>query len=326
MVQIILVGLGAGAASALLFASVSSGALLATFLFYLAPLPLLIAALGWSHWAGLVAGIVAAACLASVLGSQFLIVFLIGIALPAWWLAYLSLLARPAAVNGSPALEWYPIGRLVLWAALISAFVVVLAVPFFGTDKESLLAGLRSAFEQAIGTEAQVDPSGSVAGADAESVIRIIVSAIPPAAAMLGTLISIANLWLAARIVMISGRLRRPWPQLSGISFPRFAPGLAGAALAGSFLPDLAGLVSEILAASLLTAYAILGFAVLHAITRGIANRGLALAGTYAAVVVLGWPVLVISLLGLADAAFNIRARVLRRTGPPDVRNKTHGG
>ncbi|HEY7296930.1 MAG TPA: DUF2232 domain-containing protein [Xanthobacteraceae bacterium] len=321
MAQIVLVGLGAGAASALLFASVSSGALLATFLFYLAPLPLLIAALGWSHWAGIVAGIVAAASLASVLGFHFFIVFLIGVAVPAWWLAYLSLLARPAAVNGSADLEWYPIGRLVLWAALISAFVVILAVPDFGTDKESFQAGLRSAFEQAIGIDPQVNPSGSVTGAEGDRLIRIMVSAIPPAAAILGTVISIGNLWLAGRVVLISGRLRRPWPQLSGLSFPTFAPGLAGAALAGSFLPDLAGLVSEIVAASLLTAYAILGFAVLHAITRGVSNRGLALAGTYAAVVVLGWPVIAISLLGLADSAFNIRARVLRRTGPPDVRN-----
>ncbi len=53
MMQIVLIGLGAGAASALLFASVASGSLLSLLLFYLAPLPILIAALGWSHWAGL---------------------------------------------------------------------------------------------------------------------------------------------------------------------------------------------------------------------------------------------------------------------------------
>ena len=55
MMQIVLIGLGAGAAAALLFASVVSGSLAAIFLFYLAPLPILIAALGWSHWAGLIA-------------------------------------------------------------------------------------------------------------------------------------------------------------------------------------------------------------------------------------------------------------------------------
>src|SRR5262249_43090063 len=55
MMQIILIGLGAGAAAALLFASVVSGSIAAIFLFYLAPLPILIAALGWSHVAGLIA-------------------------------------------------------------------------------------------------------------------------------------------------------------------------------------------------------------------------------------------------------------------------------
>ena len=318
--QIILVAVGAGVASALLFASVESGALLAALLFYLAPLPLLIAALGWNHWTGLFAGIVGATSLGAVLGFHFFAVFFVGIALPAWWLAYLSLLARPVATNGSTGLEWYPVGRLVLWTALLSALLVILAVPNFGTDKESFEAGLRTAFEQALGTGAKVDPSNSGLAPDGERLVAMLVSVIPPAAAALASLISIVNLWLAARIAMISGRLLRPWPQLSALSLPKFAPALAGTAIAGSFLPDIAGIVSGIVAASLLTAFAILGFAVLHAITRGIANRGLALAGTYAAVVVLGWPVLAVSLLGLADAAFNIRARFSRRNGQPDMR------
>ena len=50
MMQILLIGLGAGATAALLFASVTSGVILSVFLFYLAPLPIMIAGLGWSHW------------------------------------------------------------------------------------------------------------------------------------------------------------------------------------------------------------------------------------------------------------------------------------
>ena len=66
MMQIILVGLGAGAAAATLFASVVSGSIVAIFLFYLAPLPILIAALGWSHWAGLIAAASCAAPLSAI--------------------------------------------------------------------------------------------------------------------------------------------------------------------------------------------------------------------------------------------------------------------
>src|SRR5205085_5398612 len=89
MMQIVLVGLGAGAAAALLFASVASGSIIATLLFYLAPLPILIAALGWSHWAALVAVLSAAGGLAAILGTYFFVAFLVGVGAPAWWLGYL---------------------------------------------------------------------------------------------------------------------------------------------------------------------------------------------------------------------------------------------
>src|SRR6266446_6788333 len=63
MMQIALIGVGAGAAAALLFGSVTSGIGLSVILFYLAPLPIMIVALGWSHWAGLTAAVAAVALL-----------------------------------------------------------------------------------------------------------------------------------------------------------------------------------------------------------------------------------------------------------------------
>src|SRR5258708_33536369 len=68
MMQGVLVGLGAGAAAALMFASVVSGSIAAIFLFYLAPLPIFIAALGWSRLAGLIAAAVATAAVTIVSG------------------------------------------------------------------------------------------------------------------------------------------------------------------------------------------------------------------------------------------------------------------
>ena len=64
-------------------------------------------------------------------------------------------------------------------------------------------------------------------------------------------------------------------------------------------------------------AYALLGFAVLHNITRGVKSRTLMLGGIYAAVLVLGWPALVMMMIGLTDAALDIRGRVAQRRGPP---------
>jgi hypothetical protein len=303
MMQVVLVGLGAGAAAALMFASVVSGSIAAIFLFYLAPLPIFIAALGWSHLAGLIAAAVATAAVTIVSVTFFIAVAVI--AFGAWWLGYLALLARPASNGGGGALEWYPAGRLVLWAAVIGTLVVVAAIPNFGMDQQSVQAALRKAYERILRDQSLID---------------MLVVAIPPAAAVFSTVTTLFNLWLAARIVKISGRLRRPWPNLAALTLPTSSSGLLAAAIAGSFLPDLFGVLSGAFAASLLMAFAVLGFAVLHAITRGTSSRALVLGAVYAAAAILGWPVLAISILGLVEAAFNIRNRFAQKRGPPGLR------
>lgn len=302
MMQIVVIGLGAGAAAALLFASVVSGSMAAVFLFYLAPLPILIAALGWSHWAGLIAAASAAAAIGTLSGSFLISVSVI--AFGAWWLGYLTLLARPVGNGGGEAMEWYPVGRLVLWAAVIGTLVVAAAIPNFGTDQQSLQAGLRKVYERILR-----DPS----------VVDMLVIAVPPAAAVFSTLTNVFNLWLAGRIVKVSGRLRRPWPDLSLMILPTSAMVALAAAIAGSFLPDLVGILAGVLAASLLMAFALLGFAVLHAITRGLGSRAILLTGAYAAAIVFFWPLIAIAMLGLAENAFNIRAQVLSKRGPPTL-------
>ncbi len=309
MVQLVLVGIGAGAATALLFASVASGSLISVALFYLAPLPILIAALGWSHWAGLVAAVTASASLAAVFGSFFFIAFLIGIGLPAWWLGYLALLARPAPGPAEGGLEWYPVGNLVVWAAILAALIVGAAIINFGADQETFRNALRSGLDRMLAGETRTP----VNPADRERLVTFLVGALPPAAAVLTTLTQVVNLWLAARIVRVSGRLRRPEPYIPSMQFPPYALALAAAGIAGSFVPGLPGTIAGVLGAAMLMAYALLGFAVVHTVTRGIGGRPFVLGGLYGAVAVFGWPILAVSLLGLADAGFNIRGRY----GPP---------
>ena len=310
MMQLILIGIGAGVATALLFASVASGLLLSIFLFYLAPLPILIAALGWSHWAALVAAVTAAAGLAAFLSPLFFITFLVGIGLPAWWLGYLALLARPVAGG----MEWYPVGRIVVWAALLGAAVVIAVIPNFGFDEESFRSGLRNVFERMLRaqTRASAEAPLSLPGVDADKLVTFLVAVIPLAGAILATITSLLNLWLAGRIVKISGLLKRPWPSLPDMQFPPFAPALLAVAIAGTFMPGIVGTIAGILSASLSIAYGILGFAVLHSITRAAKARPLLLGTSYAAVFVFGWPVLIVAMLGLADTIFGFRGRIPR--------------
>ena len=311
MVQIVLMGLGAGVAAALLIASSATGSVLALLLFYLTPLPILIVGLGWSHWAALIAGVVAAVLLA-IEGTVVSLGFLIGAALPAWWLAYLALLSRPAG----DAQEWYPVGRLVLWAAAISALIAGAFLVSIGGDAASLHATLHDAFQTLF-----ADLTPEIAKPeDAAALVDLMVALVPIALGAVTLIITLVNLWLAGRIVRISGRLPRPWPSLSGMRFPLLAPLALGAAVGAAFLPDLAGIVASALAATLVVAHVLLGLAVIHALTTGLAMRGLILGSVYAALLLFGrlmLPVLLVGLLGIAEALFDVRGLIARWRGPP---------
>ena len=286
MMQLGLIGVGAGAAAALLFASVASGSWLSIVLFYLAPLPIMIAGLGWSHWAAMIAGISGALAVGAVFGSVLFVAFLTGAAIPAWWLSYLALLARPGGANaGAPSLEWYPPGRLVVWAAVLAALVVVVAIPNFGTDADSFRSALHGTLQRMF----QIEPNAADA-TNTDRLLGFLVSAIPLAAAVLATITNVVNLWLAARVVTFSGLLKRPWPDLAAMSFPRLTVAALAIAMVVSFAGGLIGIVGGVVSASLMMAFGVLGFAVLHAVTRGINSRPFLLAGVYASVAVFGLP------------------------------------
>src|SRR5882757_8306974 len=130
MMTTALIALAAGCASALMFASTISGALISLLLFYLAPLPLMVAALGWGPLSATIGGIAAALGLGAIFGLPYCIAFVFMVALPAWWLGHLALLGRPvtngiSSSNGAtpvaPDLEWHPVGRILFWIAGFAA-------------------------------------------------------------------------------------------------------------------------------------------------------------------------------------------------------------
>ena len=141
----------------------TSGALLSIVLFYLAPLPIMIAGIGWSHWAALIAAVTGALALGCVFGIMFFLALPRSpSALPAWWLGYLAMLARPtataAANDNAGALEWYPPGRLVVWAAVLATLVIVSAIPTLGTDAESFRATLHETLAKMLRMMADTPP------------------------------------------------------------------------------------------------------------------------------------------------------------------------
>ena len=98
----LLIGIGAGLVAATLFASLANNSMLAATLFYLTPLPILLAGIGWGVRAAQIAFVTAALLVAIVLNFTSAIAFSLCIGLPGVVLSYLMLLRRE-----------HPLGRRV---------------------------------------------------------------------------------------------------------------------------------------------------------------------------------------------------------------------
>lgn len=316
-----LIALIAGAASALMFASIVSGALISLVLFYLAPLPLMVAAIGWGPLCASVGGIAAAIGLGALFGLPYCIAFAVTVALPAWWLGHLVLLSRQAGPvtqlaagpASQPELEWYPVGRLLLWIAGFAALTTIAALLTLGTDAETITGTLRRGLLRLLrATDPQT--SGEV-GPFVDALVRIA----PAAATVVAMMTLTLNLWLGARITATSGRLARPWPDMKTAELPPMTLVGLCVALAFCFTGGLLAIAAQIAAAALMMGYAFTGFAVLHTLTLALKSRTFWLGSTYAVVVVFGWPVIAMVILGMADAVFGFRERFLRSRQPPPL-------
>ncbi|MBR1176051.1 hypothetical protein JQ617_19005 [Bradyrhizobium sp. KB893862 SZCCT0404] len=322
MMAFALIALIAGAASALMFASIVSGALISLVLFYLAPLPLMVAAIGWGPLCASVGGIAAAIGLGALFGLPYCIAFAVTVALPAWWLGHLVLLSRPvsAAAPASateppvePELEWYPVGRLLLWIAGFTTLTTIAALLTLGTDAETITGMLKRGLMRILRS---TDPQTSgETGQFVDALVRIA----PAAATIVAMMTLTLNLWLSAKVTATSGRLRRPWPDLMTAELPPMTLVALCVALAFCFTGGLLAIVAQITTAALMMGYALTGFAVLHTLTLALKSRTFWLGSTYAVVVVFGWPVIAMIILGLADAVFGFRERFLRSRQPPPL-------
>jgi hypothetical protein len=319
MIAITIIALAAGCASALMFASIISGALISLVLFYLAPLPLMVAALGWGPIAATIGGIAAASGLGAIFGLPYCIAFAVTVALPAWWLGHLALLGRPlphaAGGNGSapppPQLEWYPVGRILLWIAGFAALTTIAAMLTLGTDAEAITGALRRGLSRIL------TPRDATSSGDIERWVAALAIIAPMAATIVAMMTLTLNLWLAGKITATSGRLQRPWPDLKSAELPPMMLVVLSVVLAFCFVGGLLAMFAQIVATALMMAYALTGFAVLHTLTLALKSRVIWLCCAYAVVVTFGWPVLAMIALGLADAIFGIRQRYLRGRPPP---------
>lgn len=311
----ILIAFLAGTASAAMTASVASLSIISIVLFYLAPLPLLIMGLSVGAHAAAIAGLSGAGVLMLVTGVRPGLLFIVSTAIAPVILSHFALMRRPAPEGAvmegevrAEGYEWYPEGRLLLWCAGIAGALVTASILAAGPDVESFRAVLRGNLDIMLSAEMQ-----TLAGEQREqmeSLVNLMIMALPMFTAVLGLLTLYVNLRMANLIVARSGKGLRPAAPFGSLRLPRKAGPAFIIALGASLLPGTFGVFASFFAAALLAAFVLLGLAVVHGLIENHRARGPLLFSLYFALGVLSWIVaLPLAGLGLADQFTDIRAR-----------------
>ncbi len=303
MLQQIIMALGAGVASAALFIVPTKQSLFAMLLGVIAPLPMMIVALGLGERYAALAALVGAVALAIAADPASTGVYLVVVALPSLVLPFMA--RRPTLSDT---------GLLTLAGAGLAALLGWLGLAAVAVQYASLDAAMNDLVDQlapiAANMLAGLDMDSSAP--EARQYATWVVLAMAPVAAA-WTLLGLAgNLWLAGRVAEISGMLGRPWVDVpSTLRLPKAALAIFGLFLAGCALPGVSRVVAATGAAALYTAYIFQGLARLHTLTRGWQARAPLLTSYYAlSLFLFPWPLLIAGGLGLADAAQGLRANV----------------
>lgn len=314
-----LAGAGLGLVAAVVFASATTGPMVARLLLmFITPLPIALAGLGWGWRSALLAGAVGGALILAFGSPAVATAFAITQAAPMVLLTYLALLSRPLAESSAAepdddgtAVEWYPVGRIVIWSAVIAGLMAIAMLMIIGGDLETLRKALGDFVKATLQAGLpQADGHPQFSEAEIASVSEIALSVLPAASAMswMGSLLF--NLWLAGRVTHASGQLGRPWPDLAALTYPAGTPLAFGVMLLATMLAGYPGLAASAFTGGLFVAYLIMGLAILHYTTRGQPWRPIALWLLYGSLLVVNISVgIILAMLGLAETVLQLRAR-----------------
>ena len=325
MPQFIPVGLAAGLATALLFASASAGGMTGrVILFFLAPLPSYLAGLGWGVLSAAIAAVTSAVATSAFLGMRTGLVFFLSQGIPLIALCHLTLLSRPAPLaaplppGAPPPLEWYPIGRVVAAATLMAGALAFVSILLLGADLAGLRGMMRELVDKVLLQQMPNLGGGGLGEAEKDALAGMLLHALPAASAVLWLGGFILNLWLGGKVTLLSGRLPRPWPDVTLMRFPRgFGIGLS-IALAATLLQDMPGLLATAFAGAFLFAYLLMGLAIIHYGTRNLSGRPFVLWGVYLGLLLLNpWSGLVIAMIAILEPVLWYRRPDMPDQGPP---------
>jgi hypothetical protein len=319
----LLIGAGAGLISAALFASAAAAGVFVGIPFYLSPLPLCLAGLGWGRATILIAVVAGTVAVAVAISVPLALAFALMLALPIAVLVHLLLLARPATPQddaGAGALEWYPPGQLVGWAALMAGFLAGILGLGLGPDVETYRQSVGSLLKPEL--LEMLDPDSNLFTPETVDRLKVVLAKTLPAAfAVVWLIIVLFNLWLAGLVVKASGRALRPWPDLHDLEVPNAFVAVFAVALVLSFVPGILGMLATGFAGAMLFAYVMQGLAVIHTYSCGLSLRPLLLAAVYLGILFLGWVAIVVAIIGLGEPLIGLRRRGGRPPSAPATKD-----
>ena len=282
---------------------------LSLLLLPLVPLPTLIAGIGWGLRAACAAAIASTVAVAFAIGPMFAVGFTLALALPAIGITHMLSLARYDA--DGVLQDWFPAGRLLMAIALYGAALPILLITLDGGSFAVLAPDFTRLFKQ-VSEQAPIGSSWrGMSEAQIQSLAMLWVQMMPAMIASYWTLFLAVNTYLAGRVVRISSRLVRPWPNLHWLTFPPIFALALGVALAGIWIGGSPRVLGTGAIGAFGVAFLLQGLSVVHAIAHKRASTWM-ISAVYAALLVAGavfGPML--AALGVAETLTRLRSRVV---------------
>jgi len=307
----LLVGLTAGLVSAIVLIAAMKGSVLGLFAFiFLAPLPIIIAGLGWGWPSALFAASSAALAMLAFLHPRAALFHFIAIGLPMVLCSYLLMLNRETETrdaDGTALLEWYPPGRVLGVLTLLAGGLAALSLLSMASNENQLEEIIRARIDElGLNLPEQTDTA---------TFVKLMTNLFTPIAGTFWLMLASFNLWLGGLVTRASGQLGRPWPDLSLMELPRETPIVLVASVGLSFIDGYPGLIALGFTSVLFFAYLIIGMAILHNITRGIGGRPFIIGAIYFSMIIFypfSW--IIVSMIGISEPVSPLR----RHSGTPD--------
>jgi hypothetical protein len=301
-----IVGALAGVVSVIALASSASGSLLSLPLSYFLPLPGLIAGIGWGVYAALSAWLSGSVIGMLLFGEIIAISYAVAIGVPVILLSYLCWLNRAEGENT----HWYPAGYIIAWTCVFAGIITTIVILLIGTDMDTYQKNLDLFINT--GFIGQM-PSGMEGTLNTDMIAylkEIIVKFLPAMLASSWAILMLVNLWLAAKVLHISGRLYMGWPDIRSIEYPQYLVyGFILSLALALFYPGIPGIIANGFAGAFFMAWLLMGLAVIHTITTGHSMRGLFLFATYAGMMLIVHIAVIVAGIGVSEPAIRLRER-----------------